>query len=279
MTTIHWTNRKIYDHVKIDAIMKYVEGNMNGLLPLYGNEKKRLMKYASDNNIPDHEIISIRNTIKIQKEINNSKKYSRFVKIIKQRFIDLVKNINPTLNSTDGLEYANNSKIISFYKSLRLPFNMINNVIKKMPEFELLSDDNKRTIKKIEKLIHLNEVDILNRSMQFEKILEQYLTSHNISYRTEADIKRDKDYTVTPDILFDEPITINLDGTDYKIRWMDAKNYLLTNTPFILKSLKKQAQKYNSIFGMGAFVFHYGIDSSVTVPNSDVLLLDGSRLH
>ena len=80
-----------------------------------------------------------------------------------------------------------------------------------------------------------------------------------------------------PDILFKEPIILKVDGVSYTIRWFDAKNYILINIPFILASLKRQAEKYYKVFGMGAFVFHYGFDSSIKIPG--VIMLDGSHIN
>ncbi len=107
-------------------------------------------------------------------------------------------------------------------------------------------------------------------------MLEDYLKINGLIFKTEVEIKNAGEITATPDILFDEPIILELDGTNHEIRWMDAKNYILIDVPFIIKSLHKQAAKYNTIYGLGAFVFHYGFDASIKIPGA--VLLDGSFL-
>jgi hypothetical protein len=190
---------------------------------------------------------------------------------IKKRFTDLTKEI---VNSPGD---KSNLKIRYFFKTTKMPFNYVLKTISGMPEFKKLTVDNINYITKFQKAIQLAEIQIRKHSELFEHLLENYIKkNYQIHFRTETDIKRDKDYTITPDILFDKPIVLELDGKEYLIRWMDAKNYLLVNVPFIIKALHKQAEKYNNVFGMGAFVFHYGFDSSIKIPN--VLILDGSFL-
>ncbi|XWV25981.1 hypothetical protein QJ857_gp1099 [Tupanvirus soda lake] len=273
MTTnkITWTNYKIYNHDTIVDRMNYVEKGMNGLLPLYDREKERLIVYAQENNLEPYEMFSLRNTIRIQKEIESSKRFTQNIDRIKNKFIDLSKEIS-MIDDQNQI----NLKIRYFLKSTGMPVFFVLKVISVLPEFKNLTESSINYIKKIEDNVHATEIEIRKRSMDYEHVLENYLKSLGIKFRTEADIKRDKDYNITPDILFDEHVTLELDGITYQIRWMDAKNYVLTNTPFIIKSLRKQAEKYNNVFGMGAFVFHYGLDSSIQIPG--VIMLDGSQL-
>ena len=268
---IVWKNYKIYNHKTIVDRIAFVESNMNGLLPLVDKEKEKLLLYTKKNNIPSYEMICLRNTIKIQKEIDRSKKIYLNIDKIKKKFIELLNDLD---TSSDDQNYY---KIKHFLFKTQMPVYSVLKIISLMPEFKTLGENNINHIKKIENNIHETETEIRMRSIDFEHQLENYLKSLNINFRTEIDIKRDKDYTVTPDILFDKPIIIQLDGIDYNIRWLDAKNYTLTDTPFIIKSLHKQSEKYNNIFGMGAFVFHYGFVSSIIVPNT--LILDGSELN
>ena len=263
---LNWHNSKIYDPATISARMKFVEKHMNGLLPLYGKEKEILIDYAKTHNLPVYEMICLRNTIKIQKEIDASRFFKMNMDKIKQKFVNEVNNI-----------IGNNSKLKSFLKSVRMPLSHIFKILESSPEFKKLSRDNLDFLNKIKKMIVLNEQEIRQRSIQFEHSLEEYLEKQNLKFRTEEDIRNDKDYTLTPDILFDEPIILVVDNKEYPIRWMDAKNYMLVNVSFIMKSLHKQANKYNNVFGPGAFVFHYGIDSSIAIPNA--VILDGSFLE
>lgn len=266
--TIIWNNYKIYDPNFLLKITCFIEKNMNGLLPLYGKEKRELTKYSEQNNIPLNEIFCLRNIIKIQKEIDNSKKYHSRIKIIKRAFNKLIKNLSK--NSDES-----NLQIRYFLKSTQMPIHFVLNTINKMPEFKKLTLKNLDHIKKIQNIVRMDEMKTKYCSELFEHSLEGYLKQkYKLSFRTESDIKKDKDYNITPDILFDKPIILKLDKKDYQIRWIDAKNYILVNIPFIINSLRKQAAKYNDIFGPGAFVFHYGYDHSIIIPN--VVILDGS---
>jgi hypothetical protein len=266
---IIWHNSKIYDHNTMVKRVNFVKSNMNGLLPLCNNEKVKIISYAKQNNIPLYEMICLRNTIRIQKEIDASKKIHSMSDTIKKKFEILAMQLT---NESGNHE----KKIRNWLMSTRMPIRMVIKMVSKMSDLQTLSATDLEYINKINNCITKTDIEIFKRSVDFENQLEYYLKSLNIKFRTENDIKRDKDYTVTPDILFDDTIIIEVNGIDYTIKWMDAKNYVLMDTPFIIKSLNKQATKYNNIFGLGAFVFHYGFDSSIKIPN--VLILDGSML-
>lgn len=272
MTTqkIIWTNYKIYDHQTIVKHMKFIKSNMRGLMPLCGKEKDELNNYANENNILSYEAVSLRNTIRIQKEIDSSKKIYSCVDQIKNRFLTLTVQL--------ASDPTNHPKKIKYWlKSTRLPIGSVIKIISQMPEFKKLVVEDLDVIKEITNCITSSNIEIHRKSVDFEHQLENHLRSLGIKFRTETDIKIDKDYAVTPDILFDKPVILELNEINYTIRWLDAKNYVLTDTPFIMKSLKKQSEKYNNIFGLGAFVFHYGFDSGIDIPN--VLILDGSTLE
>jgi hypothetical protein len=270
-TKIIWPNYKIYDHATIVERMIFVKKNMNGLLPIYGKEKEKLQIYANEHHLPPYEMVCLRNTIRIQKEIDSSKKFGSSIGKIRAMFRELTNELATMIDDNQK-----NLKIRYFFKSTQMPFHYVYKTIVAMPEFKSLTENSVNYIKKLDNAVYAAEIEIHDRSLKFEHMLENYLKSLNIKFRTEEDIKRDKDYNVTPDILFDGPIILELNGINYNIRWMDAKNYILTNTPFIIKSLHKQAAKYNNAFGMGAFVFHYGFDSSIEIPGT--LILDGSWL-
>lgn len=263
---IIWHNIKVYDLDIVSERIKFVEENMNKLLPIYDKEKEILRNYAETHGLPIYEMICLRNTIRIQKEINASRNFHLVIEKIKKQFSREVDEIS-----------TNNFKLEYFLKSIRMPLNHIFKLLESTQDFKKLSKKNLEFINKIKKKIKESEQEIHYRAMQFERSLEIYLADQKLRFRTEEDIKIDKDYTITPDILFDEPITVELDGVKHVIRWMDAKNYMLVNVPFIMKSLHKQAAKYNNTFGPGAFVFHYGYDKTIAIPNTTIL--DGSFLE
>lgn len=265
MDKIIWLNEKIYSHDTVVNRIKFVEKNMDSLLPLYPKELAKLSIYAKENGLPLYEMICLRNTIRIQKEIDLSKVFHRYVDKIKKLFTELVRDPKQI-----------KQLVKNFFRQTKMPVHFVLKTISKMNEFNTLSNDHRKYFNQIYNDSLEMEHEIRERSILFEHTLEDFFKINDISFRTESDIKRDKDYLVTPDILFDKPITLVLDGVEYLIRWIDAKNYTLTNTPFIIKSLRKQGEKYNNIFGLGAFVFHYGFDSTIKLPN--VLVLDGSIL-
>ena len=48
---IIWTNKKIYNNDMINNHLNFIKNNMDGLLPLYSDEHKRLIVYGQKNNI------------------------------------------------------------------------------------------------------------------------------------------------------------------------------------------------------------------------------------
>lgn len=271
MNKIIWHNKTIYDHDELLKIMHYIEKNMYGLLPLSSNEKNILEHYANKHHFSTDAIVSLRLMIRIQKEIISSRTFELNIDKIQNKFINLMKE------SSVNDDKSFNKKIGHFIKSTRMPVQLVIKTIGHTKEFKKLTDSNIKFIDNIQKTIHDNEIKIRQKSGAFEHLLEDHLlNNYDIHFRTEVDIKHDKDYQITPDILFDKPITLELDGKEYLIRWMDAKNYILADVPFVIKSLNKQAAKYYDVFGMGAFVFHYGIDASIKIKNT--IILDGSTL-
>lgn len=264
MKKLIWINKKNYPHDLLLERIQFVKKNMNGLFPIYGQELKNIKKYASDNNIPLFEILSMRNSIKIQFEIFGSRNTQLNIDSFKSKFKKIVTMIN--LNQHD---------IKKLIKNSNLPVSFVIKMMKHMQEFNNLSQKNKTYLDRIQQLSCDYDKISKQRSREYEIMLENFLTNKKIHYLTETNIKQQTIYNVTPDILLKDPIEICVDGQNYIINWMDAKNYILIDVPFIINSLKKQANKYNKVFGLGAFVFHYGFD--VTVKISGAILLDGSN--
>lgn len=265
---ISWKNIKSYDHKTIIGRIAFVKKNMVGLLPLGTElgEIKGLQKYAKDHKLPIYEMICFRSAIKIQQEIYIGKYISSNMDKFKKLYNKKIDKISVDKN-----------ELMTFLIQNNLPVSYVYKLLDKKSEIKNISQQNISILKTI---INNNEIankEIIRRSKEFEISLEKYIDTFQISYRTEEDIRIDKDYVLTPDILFDTPITLIVNNVEYKIRWMDAKNYTLFNVQFIMKSLNKQASKYYNVFGQGAFVFHYGFDNSITIPN--VVILDGSFLN
>lgn len=272
MKRLGWLNSKAYDHATILDRITTIRKNMSGLLPVYGRERLILDKFAKINKVSVYEILSMRNSIKIQLEINASRKFELCKEKIKNKFNTLVTLLEETTDNKKS-----ESLIKYFIKLIQMPYAQIYQTISKMPLYKKLSNTNKNYFTRINTIIREKEHRSKENSEMFEHMLEDYLKINGLIFKTEADIRNTTDHVIaTPDILFDDPITLEVDGDNYQIRWMDAKNYMLIDVPFIIKSLNKQSAKYNAIYGLGAFVFHYGFDTSIKIPGA--ILLDGSFL-
>ena len=264
MFKLVWKTRKVYNRKIISQRIDFIQSNMIGLLPLCCSEKNKIEKYSEKHHIPVQEMVSLRTLIKTQKEINYGKYYKINIEKTKKNFLRIIQGANIDYN------------IKLFFINSKLSTNVVIKTIQKMPEYKSLSQESIIYIDKLKNKIHHDETNSKKSSENFEISLEKYLNKIGISFRNEKQIRFENNYNVTPDILLDEPLVVIANGQEYEIKWMDAKNYILVDIDFIKKSLIKQAEKYNKVFGMGAFVFHYGIDASVNIPN--VLLLDGSFL-
>lgn len=261
MNKIQWLNSNVNDPDIIRFRIKFINKNMNGLLPLYGKEKENLESYAKKYHISKYEMFSLRNTFKIHKEISNFKYFDE--NLIKDRFKNLL--------TKNKISYAD---IRSYLKSIEISIRSILKIVCRMPEYQKLSTENQSYINRIENAVSKENSNIAIRSAKFEKQLENFLEKYNLEFLTENQIKEKSLSNLTPDFLFEKPINISVNNSDHEIHWIDAKDFQLVRFPFVINSLKKQAKKYNNEFGHGAFVFHYGMDSSVVIP--DTLLLDGS---
>ena len=266
-----WHNNKSYSADTINKRIRFIQKVMVGLLPIYNFELTKLSIYAKKNNLELYEIISLRNIIKTQKEINNSRILYLQINNINYRFGQLVNILTDKKLTPKEIK----NLVLNFFRKLMMPIHAIIKIIQATNEYKALSKVQVNYITQIKVDLIKMEHDTYYRSQLFETQLANYITrTFNIPFRTELDIRLDKDYLLTPDILFDQPVQIEIGGTIYMIRWMDAKNYTLINVPFIMKSLISQATKYNEVFGLGAFVFRYGFDNNIKIPN--VLILDGS---
>ncbi len=124
-------------------------------------------------------------------------------------------------------------------------------------------------------------VRALKNSLEFEAEVEKYLRHKGIQFKTQEQLVVDQTAShgspyCTPDFLLEKPYVVQVeqDGkmTSRKIYWIDAKNYMLADVGFIVGSVRRQAEKYNSLIGPGAFLFSGGFARGIHV--KDVVLLD-----
>jgi hypothetical protein len=70
---------------------------------------------------------------------------------------------------------------------------------------------------------------------------------------------------ITPDILLTTPVRIN----KVFCHWIDFKDYVGCNVPYLLRSCKEQAARYTAKWGQGALYFAYGIVEGFRVTLDD----------
>jgi hypothetical protein len=133
----------------------------------------------------------------------------------------------------------------------------------------------------------LNADRIKARSQAYEAAVEAHLRAQGLArgrdYQTEDDLRRAQEgpgraARPTPDFLFLRPVAVR----GRRVRWLDAKDYMLYGSKLVTASLAKQARKYTAHYGPGAMVFSGGLmcGARVLPPGTDEepLLLDGSHL-
>jgi hypothetical protein len=265
--TIKWPGHKAFDHSIMETKINFIKSNMNGLLPLYEDEISRLRAFAKTNNFSLRELFSLRNQIRTQKEIESGRYIQSQQDKIKSEFIKLYNQL--ILYPADSQKL-----ILDWFKKTKYPVRPVIKIIGSMPEFRTLDKAQTKDFFQIIKDSESYERIIRSDAQQFEVDLAQWLREHQIKFITEDEIRASGKYTVTPDILLDEPIIIQSGNQSHLITWIDAKNYVLADVKFINKKLIEQSNKYNRVFGFGAFVFHYGFDKSIDLPG--VVILDGS---
>ncbi|NLL94829.1 MAG: TPD domain-containing protein [Thermoplasmatales archaeon] len=94
-----------------------------------------------------------------------------------------------------------------------------------------------------------------------EKLLEGWLDSQGVGYRTEDDLRGE--YQKTPDALLDEPMEWN--GNE--IRWVESKASFGDNIEF-RQNARKQLIPYTEIFGPGLVIHWVGCLNDLECPES-----------
>lgn len=92
-----------------------------------------------------------------------------------------------------------------------------------------------------------------------EEKLREWLDNHNISYRTEKDLRGK--FTKTPDCLLDEPLKVN----GWTINWIESKASFGDRTEFN-KNIRGQLGQYVDLFGHGLVVYWFGHVEEVDCP-------------
>jgi len=109
------------------------------------------------------------------------------------------------------------------------------------------------------------------RGIWGETLLQNWLDSQNITYRTECDLRGSHDKT--PDCLLDEPMMY----AGKEIYWIESKASFGDNTEFRFNS-RKQLAPYTLLFGPGVVVYWMGCLNDLQ-PVDDVYVTDISILE
>jgi hypothetical protein len=92
-----------------------------------------------------------------------------------------------------------------------------------------------------------------------ETKLQDWLTSHNVTYRTEKDLRGK--FTKTPDCLLDAPLKVN----GWTVNWIESKASFGDRIEFN-KNIRGQLSQYVEMFGPGLVVYWFGHVDEVDCP-------------
>ena len=131
---IKWKNQKTLDTAVVQSLTEFLDHNMEGLLPLYLREFKRIKIYSMEHNIDIKVLRSIRNQLRTQQEIIVVRKLHFYEDKVKEKFIGLMEKLaDPTTDSKQA--------VFNFYASLRVPPHSIIKMISDMEQYKALSPD------------------------------------------------------------------------------------------------------------------------------------------
>ena len=108
----------------------------------------------------------------------------------------------------------------------------------------------------------------MKESVGFEKQIEHFLNKNSIKYITQEELVKEqiKKYGQpinTPDFLIKSDLYIG----NYKINWIDAKNFYGSTVPFVKNKIKKQTLKYLNEWGSGSIIFSLGFNQNLKFTN------------
>jgi hypothetical protein len=230
-----------YSNISDKTINKILEINDNITLNLLLSLKSAIIK---NNIIKQHH-----NLIKNEKEISEE--------FIKNNILLLSKKYNTSPITIIRIVFKyrglNNKEIVNLFKKNEL-----------MNEF-----DKKQFLLALKYDMYgfVDEKEKLDESLLFEKKIEKILKSNNVIYETQENLMKqqqiDGHVFSTPDFLIKSELYIN----DKRVYWIDAKNFYGANTPFIIKSITKQTDKYIKLYGDGCIIFNHGFSSKLMFKN------------
>ena len=118
-----------------------------------------------------------------------------------------------------------------------------------------------------------DQSEIQKKASEFEIKIEEFLNLVKIKYKTQLDLTNEQikllNKTVnTPDFLILDDFYIN----DFKVNWIDAKNFYGNKSKFVIRKIKSQTKKYIDTWGPGVIVFNCGFNSQLKF--NDIFLID-----
>jgi len=245
------------------------------LLPLQLSRELHLIKlFSTECNTNWECTTSLRGLVKIACEKEYSKNISQ--EFIVGKFTNCCDKLNKI--PCDDDKYI----IYRFFRICKSSTNRIWGIICTLELYSKLSDFHKLIFKNVYDMAIAEKQYSKTASLNFETKVDKHLLSVGARFVTEEHQKLDTtgNKKCTPDFLFTTPITITVANQNnqslnniHTIHWMDAKNFVGVDIPFIKKYLIYQASKYNAEYGPGAFVFNYGICDGFTIPNTLLLTI------
>lgn len=283
---MEWINKKVYSSREMQRIVNAVRNNIRGWEPLGDQETRRLgvimrrlnQQMRGEKALSPHQLTSLRNMVATDNNINAARRVQELEKAVA---VYEQRGLAAACEEHDlpPLMILRNAMRKSGFDSRSITDILTNPTGKWKDDVEYANKHDSENIERY--AISLKDSAI------FENEVEDYLRSKGIGFKTQAELVAFQTAesgapTCTPDFLLDTPIKIDVVQNGRKtvreIKWIDAKNYSLPNLSFIVNSVRKQAEKYNSKIGYGAFLFRDGFAEGIYVPGVVFLDWNGREL-
>lgn len=262
---VKWVNKLQFSEEKIKDLITKVNNLIPDFGPIRQAEMTSLINLAKIENVEPGMLISLRNILSTNKSIEANKIANKYYRDIKDDYLNLYKQDKITINDFFNKFPLPPLLILKIINSFGIKVSKVFFEYAKNNDFE----DKEHFLK------------ILKHSDLFEEELIQRIKKDIPNFKTQAELAKEQQEKFgraisTPDILLLEPTLFeitNPDGSQFQqlIKWIDAKNYTLVNIPFIINSINKQAERYNTQYGPGALIFKYGYTEGITIPQTTIL--------
>jgi len=243
-----------------------------GYAPAGAAERAKIVALAAENELSPAQVTSIRNITIKDKIIKNHGRMNAMIAALAAEYERggilrvAAKYDFPPLNLYRGIMLHKNMNASDLYKIY---------TYKVKPESILHGRDLEQYIlaERNDANSTFNQDLAAERAAAAELAFVELLKGRGIPVRTQDELAREQIAAVgravnTPDVLFECDVKIN--GTP--VKWIDYKDYVGTNTSFLLKSNKAQAARYVAEWGPGAMCYGPGFVSDVVIPST--MLID-----